>query len=335
MSNSNTKQLYTFIDSNIFLSFYDFHHEDLEKLAQLIDLVAKGQIKLFITKQVRREVYRHRETRLAKAYEKFREAKVTLEMPVVCQAYSEYSEIKKAQRKLATIKSELSKKLWADITSRSLEADKIIERLFSAADEIDSDSALERAKIRYSLGNPPGKKDGLYGDEINWESLLEFIPTDNHFVLITDDKDFKSPLNENELRGFLLQEWETTKGSKIIFYRSLTSFFKDHEIDIELRWEEEKDKLIQELMDSPNFATTHEIIRKLSKFISFSEQQVWNIGRAANLNSQVAWIAQDPDVKQFYEKYVLSHPGIFAEDEWDKLQKAFTPIEEDSNEIPF
>ena len=203
------------------------------------------------------------------------------------------------------------------------------------ATEIDSDSVLERAKTRYALGNPPGKKNGLYGDEINWESLLEYIPSDSHFILISDDKDFKSPLNENELREFLTREWEEKKGSKILFYRSLTSFFKEHKINIELRWEEEKDRLIRELMASPNFATTHEIIRELSRFINFSEEQIKNIGKAANLNSQVSLIAQDPDVKQFYEKYVLPHPRIFTEDEWTELQRIFTTPEEEANDLPF
>jgi hypothetical protein len=185
------------------------------------------------------------------------------------------------------------------------------------------------------LAIPPGKKNGLYGDEINWESLLEHIPSDSHFILISDDKDFKSPLNENELKEFLVREWEEKKGSKILFYRSLTSFFKEHKINIELRWEEEKDRLILELLESPNFAATHGIIGKLSKFINFSEEQIKNIGKAAILNSQVSWIAQDSDVKQFYEKYILSHPKIFTEDEWVELQRIFTTPEEELNDLPF
>jgi predicted nucleic acid-binding protein len=159
MTKEDMQKLYIFIDSNIFLNFYDFHHEDLERLAQLAELVESGGIELFTTKQVRNEVYRHRETRLAEAYEKFKASKVAIEMPVVCQAYPEYSEIKKTQSKLFDIKSKLSKKLWSDITSRSLEADKIIKRLLDVATEIDSDSVLEKAKTRYALGNPPWQKE--------------------------------------------------------------------------------------------------------------------------------------------------------------------------------
>ena len=333
-----SQQLYIFIDSNIFLNFYDFHHEDLERLAQLVELVEGTEIKLFTTKQIKQEVERNREARLAEAYNKFRESKITVDMPVICQAYSEYAEVKEAQKVLADKKSALSKKLWKDIISHSLEADNIVRKLFEAGTEIDSDKVLEEARSRYAVGNPPGKKDGLYGDEINWEALLKFIPSDNHFVIISDDKDYKSPLNENELREFLVKEWEEVKSSKILFYRSLTSFFKEHKINIELRWEEEKDKLIQELFESPNFSTTHEIIKSLSKFINFSEDQVKNIGRAALLNSQVSWIAKDPDVKKFYEKYVLSNAGRFAEDEWSKLQSTFLETEVESvdpEDIPF
>ena len=325
--NKKSPQLYIFIDSNIFLNFYDFHYEDLERLAQLIELVEKKEIKLFTTKQTIQEVDRNREVRLAGAYDKFRESKVTVDMPVICQAYSQYIEVKEAQKVLANKKSDLSKKLWRDIISHSLKADKIIKELFEAATNINSDKVLEKAKNRYSLGNPPGKKDGLYGDEINWEALLEFIPSDSHFVLISDDKDYKSPLSENKLREFLVKEWEGRKGSKILFYRSLTSFFKEHKINIELRWEEEKDQLIQELMESPNFSTTHEIIKRLSKFINFSEDQIKNIGKAVLLNSQVSCIAKDTDVKRFYEKNVLPHIKRFTEDERVTLQSAFLETE--------
>lgn len=331
------KSLYIFIDSNIFLNFYDFHREDLERLAQLVELVEKEEIKLFTTKQNKQEVGRNREARLAEAYNKFRESKIFVDMPVICQSYSEYAEVKRAQKVLADKKSALSKNLWKDIISHSLEADKIIKKLFDAAIDINSDEVLNEARTRYALGNPPGKKDGSYGDEINWEALLKFIPTDNHFVLISDDKDYKSPLSENELRVFLTKEWEEKKSSKILFYRSLTSFFKEHKINIELRWEEEKDQLIQELAESPNFSTTHEIIKRLSKFISFSEEQIRKIGVDAFANSQVAWISKDPDVKRFYEKYVLSHTGLFAEDERVNIQSAF--IDEaktkEEKDIPF
>lgn len=323
----NTEQLNIFIDSNIFLNFYDFHHEDLERLSQLVELIEGKEIKLFITKQIQQEVQRNREIKLAEAYNKFRKSKITLDMPVICQAYFEYKKIKETQKALAEKKFNLSKKLWRDIVSDSLEADKIIKKLFDVAENIDSNKVFDKAKIRYTLGNPPGKKDGLYGDEINWEALLEFIPSNNHFVLISDDKDYKSPLNENELKNFLTKEWEEKKGSKILFYRSLTSFFKEHNINIELRWEEEKNQLIQELVESPNFSTTHEIIEKLSKFISFSEEQIRKIGIDAFANSQVAHIVKDLDIKKFYKKHILPHTEFFTKNERVSLQNAFTETE--------
>jgi hypothetical protein len=146
------------------------------------------------------------------------------------------------------------------------------------------------------------------------------------------------PLNENELRVFLTKEWEEKKGSKILFYRSLTSFFKEHKINIELRWEEEKDQLIRELSESPNFSTTHEIIKRLSKFINFSEEQIRKIGTEALANSQVAWIAKDPDVKRFYEKHVLPHTSLFSEEERINLQTSFADTEkwgDEDDDLPF
>ena len=45
----NKKALYIFIDSNIFLNFYDFYKEDIERLAQLVELVEGGDINDLLT----------------------------------------------------------------------------------------------------------------------------------------------------------------------------------------------------------------------------------------------------------------------------------------------
>ena len=328
---NNKRIILLSIDSNIFLSFYDFSNYDLEQLVKLVELIETGKIKLFLTQQIVNEIKRTRDGIVFRAYKKFVDSKIAFDMPIICQSYPEYKEIKSYQKKLEKVKADLSKKLWQDINSKKLKAEEMINKLIKLSCILDSDQVLNEAEKRYLLGNPPGRKKNTYGDEINWETFLKFIPTDNHFIFISDDEDFKNPLNENELNSFLIQEWEKEKRTKIIFYRSLTSFFKEYEIDIELRWEEEKDKLIKELMMSPNFSTTHEIINKLSKFINFSNKQVKDIGLAALANNQISWIAQDVDVKDFYESNVLSRTSVFEENELERLKDLFLP--NDNKEI--
>lgn len=336
MNNKNENNpLHVFIDANIFLDFYDLHHEDLESLDHLIKLVENEEIKLFTTPQVEREVSRHRSTRLSDAYKKFKDSKASISMPVICQAYPEYSQIRRIQKEIQSIKSDLSKKLWSDIEEKTLKADTTLSKLFEISEKLDSDSLIDRAAVRYRMGNPPGKKKGGYGDEINWEALLKGVPGDNHFILISGDGDYRSNLNEEKINQFLKEEWERKKESKIIFYDSLTSFFQEQEIDIELRWEEEKNKLVQKLSESPNFATTHEVIEKLSKFNIFEERQIIGIGRAAIVNSQVSWIAQDPDVNSFYSDYVLSNLEMFEEDDKEVLKEIFSDNFEEYNEDDF
>lgn len=68
---------------------------------------------------------------------------------------------------------------------------------------------------------------------------------------------------------------------------------------------EEKDEwneLIDQLQDSSNFATTHYLIRKLSRSGFWTAFQVEALCRAAVDNSQVGMILNDDDVFKFYKR---------------------------------
>ena len=240
-----------FLDSNIFLNFYDFHDEDLTQLAKLVDFITAGEIKLFLTTQVCDEVKRHRETRLKSAYEKLVDSKPVLAMPPFCKHYGEYLNIKRAQKILDQLKSQLSKKLWGDIQKRTLKADIIIDGLVGASQVIDSDKYLPQAIQRYKFGRPPGKKDRSHGDEINWEALLAEVDGVGEFIILSKDGDYAHAIDEHFLKDYLVDEWnEHHPESEIFFYRSLTQFFSEHDIEIELRVEQEKDDLVRGMIVS-------------------------------------------------------------------------------------
>lgn len=62
-----------------------------------------------------------------------------------------------------------------------------------------------------------------------------------------------------------------------------------------------KDELIEGLRISPNFASTHKIIEKLSQYNNFSEAQIDSLNEVYGFNNQVNWISDDPDVKGFFK----------------------------------
>ncbi len=222
-----------------------------------------------------------------------------------------------------------------DIREKNLQADIIICDLFSNAEEIKSDEMLHKAIVRHRLGNPPGKKDSSYGDEINWESLLEKAEDKGDFIFVSQDGDFSDPFDKKKLRKFLVDEWSVRKQhSKIFFYRTLGDFFREHDINIRLQENEEKNNLIDYLINSKSFWDTHEIIRKLSKLGSFSDEQTKALTTALLSNNQVNWISEDEDIKTFYDNLLSDKSNLFDESTWKEISDLIFDDEKDlSNEI--
>ena len=63
---------------------------------------------------------------------------------------------------------------------------------------------------------------------------------------------------------------------------------------------DEWDELIEQLLESPNFQTTHTIIARLQKNNYWTAHQVDELCRAVAENSQVGWLIGDIDVCSFY-----------------------------------
>ena len=66
--------------------------------------------------------------------------------------------------------------------------------------------------------------------------------------------------------------------------------------------EEDREKagLLMELENSPNFASTHSVIRKLRKIDDWTTEEREVLLQTAEKNSQVYSVLQDPDIREFY-----------------------------------
>lgn len=294
---------HVFIDSNIFLDFYRLAASDLRKLNDLVDLIEEGKIHLYLTQQVYNEFFRNRENTFKETFKGFLESKVAVQMSPIFKGYPEYSKISELQRELEKVKLDLKEKIEKDMDSRNLVADKIVRGIFEATEILNSEQFLDKAIIRHRLGNPPGKKDNSYGDEINWEALLFYVPVNTDLIIVSNDGDYESKFFEGKLNSFLKSEWKNKK-SKIFFYKTLGEFFNKHNISITLEIEQEKNELIEKLINSRSFTNTHEVIRRLEKIGSFSEDQIKGIVTAYLGNSQVRSIRKDPDLHRFYIKHI-------------------------------
>jgi PIN domain len=221
-----------FIDANIFLLFYQFSKDDLEELDKLRVLLRKKELTLWLPDQVREELRRKRENVIAAALKDLREQRLSCQFPAMSRDYDEHDILRKLQGEYGKHHAQLVERITQDAAAKSLKADSTIRSLIDLAKPIQiSDEIYHRAKQRHDRGNPPGKPGSL-GDAINWESLLQDVPPEEDFYIITDDKDFASVLFTDHFNPFLHHEWAKHKSSKLFYYKSLSAFFRERHPDI-------------------------------------------------------------------------------------------------------
>lgn len=311
-----------FIDTNIWLSLYDFTSNDLGEFLKLKEHIGDS-VKLIIPKQIHHEIIRNRENKLKSSMKQF-----LLDIPrypVFTKAYKEYKEI---SDKLIIIKSkfeEWKKKIEKDIASETLEADKILAEFFKAENMITCDDVIDLAYNRYKIGNPPGK-DNKYGDAICWEALLKNVSVGEDLYIISADKDYRSIINDNKINPFLEKEWSEKKKSNIKFYTNLVNFLDEHVKDIILESEQEKQNLIKQLSRSSNFQSTHGVIAMLNKYSSWTDTQKEELCKCVLENDQVGWILNDIDVNEFYTRILSGLDMNSVED--PNIKKVNSMLEE-------
>ena len=317
--------MHVFIDTNVFLSFFHYSSDELEELRKLIVLLENDKIVLWLPEQVQDEFYRNRDNKIADALKRLRTDGLGPSFPQMVKAYPEYKKMKAAVEEFEQNKRKLEKKLVEDIEKKGLMADRIIDELFSLAQSPENDDKiLNKARLRFDLGNPPGKKNS-YGDSVNWEILLESIPVENDLHFITDDSDYFSEVNNKSFNSFLSDEWHHKKKGRVHLYKNITGFFKAHFPQIKLAYELQKEIAIEELTNSSSFNETHWVIGKLSRLSDFSDTQINAIAKAATENTQVSWIAEDRDVYGTLYDIVMTKHEIVDEQVLSKFIEIYAP----------
>lgn len=302
-----------FIDTNILLSFYSLNQDDLAELNKIIEAIESNQITLLLTNQIVDEFNRNREQRIEGAIKSFRTQTFSTQFPQLCEDYPEIDTLREALKHHEQAHAALTTKILVDIKAKTLKADRIIESFFRLGRQLTPDlDTIEKARLRMSVGNPPGKNNSL-GDAINWESLLDETAQGEDLYFITGDKDYCSALNDDNFSDFLLTEWYGRKQTKIYFYKRLSSFCKDKFPSITLAAARDKDFLIRDLVNSQSITSTQIAIAKLSYYSEFTAAQVNTIVGAAISNRQVGWSIEDDLVKSFLRSVVTNNEQYLDE----------------------
>jgi predicted nucleic acid-binding protein len=308
-----------FLDTNIYLNFYNLSNEDLEELNKLLVLQKKKDINIYLPKQVEDEFLRNRESTIKNALQQFKEDSLKDKIPNMAKTYEEYTELEKAKKNYSEAKNSIMEKMEKDIANQSLKADELIKGIFENAIKIEmSKDTFTEAFRRHNVGNPPGKKDSL-GDAINWELLLlEFSRKGKRekrdLCIISSDGDFRSELDDDEPKPFLVKEWQDKAKGNLSLFKRISLFTKKHFPDINIAAESEKQLSIANFIESGSFRNTHHAASELSKFSDFSDYQVTEILKACLSNGQISSILDDEDITEFIvgilEKYSskISYP---------------------------
>lgn len=245
-----------FIDTNVFLSFFSFSNDHLEKLEHLKDLIKKKDIFLFLPVQVADEFGRNREARLKIAIDHLEKFVPKLQIPSFCRDLQEMKAIQKLVEQTRDQSKVLIELLEKQISTKTLKADKLILEIFALSPQIPiQPKVLEAARTRFDRGNPPGK-DRSYGDAINWEALLSVCPDKEDLYFVGGDKDFKSLLNPAQLSPYLQDEWRSKKKSQVHYFELISEFMKQKFAQIKItddQIKEEKEAARQ--ISLPSFLT--------------------------------------------------------------------------------
>jgi hypothetical protein len=204
-----------FLDTNIYLSFYKLSDDDLEELEKLTVAVRSEDTSLYVTDQVRAEFNRNREAVIADSLKAFEGAKLPAGFPRLVMNFPDYDEMREDLKSYELHRRSLLQEVRQAASERKLHADELIDELFRIAKDIPfAEQIWQASRMRYDLGNPPGKK-GSYGDAVNWESLLVAVPDGRDLLFVTADSDYISELDDSMLADTLLREWRSKKHSEI------------------------------------------------------------------------------------------------------------------------
>ncbi len=315
--------LEVFIDTNVYLTFFSFTEEDLEELRKLHVAIDNDDVRLWTTPQIKDELGRNRDGKVAESFSALRKLKPPGAVPQMARNLPDFEQFVAARREFERQLNALDEKLSRQFLDGTLAADRVLTELLDAASSIPvTEDVLEAARHRADLGNPPGKRGSL-GDAINWECLLAACPTGRDLHLLTGDSDYVSKVSRERVSTYLVDEWRSSKSSEIFLHRRISSFFQDRFPDIKLASELEKELRIRALVDSPSFEWTHHAISRLAGYTDYTEQQARDLFEAALSNSQIKWISRDPDVRGFFRQLVGAHSDLLDADELERFERDF------------
>lgn len=171
----------------------------------------------------------------------------------------------------------------------------------------DSDTDIPCMKVVNSNG---GYSIGVYNADIQDKAKVYKMMREGRIRYFAPS-DYSEESQLDELVKAIIDRTVTNEKLEEIHFRC-----KRENIEADKQSSEEgkaKTDLLIALENSRSFARTHEIVKKLSRHVTWSHEETEQLCYIAVNNSQVKYIIGDADVKQFYSR-VLKNAGRLTED---------------------
>ncbi|HAT6958052.1 TPA: hypothetical protein JAN72_14990 [Legionella pneumophila] len=318
-----------FLDNGVLLDFYRVSSNEAELYKKVNTLIENNAVSIYLTEQVKHEFTRMKEDIIQQALDDFSSLKVSLNTPPIFSLDDEFRDLSSSAKIFNEKLDSLHIKFNKQFLDNKLEADTLIDIIFSKAKfKETTPELLQKAKVRMEIRNPPGKINEL-GDRLNWETLLNWSETnneysgnkDNDFYIISNDGDyFRETKNKNtEIKLFLQDEWSAAKSNKLFGFKTLKEFFIQKFPNQKLATDLEHEVLVSKLENSGNFSTTHYVIEKLTKIDHLNDKHVNRIVEAYIENDQINRILCDNDVSSYLNSILKKYDSIITDSNREKV----------------
>lgn len=180
----------------------------------------------------------------------------------------------------------------------------------------DSDTDIPCMKLVNSYG---GHSIGVYNDTTKDKTKVYKMMRDNRIKFYAP-ADYSEGTELDKLVKAIIDRTASNEALESVHYRNKKEYMEaDKKRDGE---EKKKIDLIIALENSGNFANTHTVIKELSRYKSWTEEELDTLMNIAIDNSQVFCILNDSDVKRFYKKLIgkykeLSQKALEVQNEID------------------
>ncbi|MDD5649985.1 MAG: PIN domain-containing protein [Candidatus Nanoarchaeia archaeon] len=206
-----------FLDSNIYLRFYDKKSSEYFVLLRNLPLLKD---KLFVTQQIFNEVKRNSLNVALSSLELQIPTKFCSSDPLVSR-YNEYIDF------LQNYKTNILECLINEVENGTDDVSRTLQETFINV-QTPTELQISKARERKELGNPPGKPNDPLGDQISWEQLLSSLQTNDELILVTNDNDFVvKGFKKVFLNPFLKKELESKKIYKIVCFNTFSEALKE------------------------------------------------------------------------------------------------------------